>query len=80
VFFQEIKMKLIFASMVRGMWGGSFTGWIILPTSGALIGIILMCDKRAVGCIEEVVGTFCISCKFKSIMDQFVWAFQESMV
>lgn len=55
--------------------GGSFTAWMVLPTSGASGGIILMWDERAVECIEEVVGTFSLSCKFKSVMDQFVWAF-----
>jgi len=36
---------------------------------------ILMWDRRAIECIEEVVDTFSISCKFKSVLDQFVWLF-----
>jgi hypothetical protein len=34
-----------------------------------------MWDRRAIECIEEVVDTFSISCKFKSVLDQFVWLF-----
>lgn len=74
--FQETKIS---AGIVRGMWGGSLMGWTIMPTSGALTGILLMRDKRAVECIKEAVGTFCIFCKFKSIMDQFIWAFFRSL-
>jgi hypothetical protein len=44
-------------------------GWTVLPASGTSGGILLMWDKRAVECIEEVVGTFSISYKFKSVMD-----------
>ena len=25
--------------------------------------------------MEEVVGSFSVSCKFKSVEDQFIWAF-----
>jgi hypothetical protein len=62
-------MEQITASIVRGLWGGSFMGWTVLPASGTSGGILLMWDKRAVECIEEVVGTFSISYKFKSVMD-----------
>jgi hypothetical protein len=34
-----------------------------------------MWDKCAVECIEEAVGIFSISFKFKSVLDQFVWDF-----
>jgi exonuclease III len=76
---QETKMEWIFASIVLGLWGGSFTGWTVLPPSRASNGILLMWDKRAVECTEEAVGTFSISCKFERVMDQFVWAFLEHL-
>jgi hypothetical protein len=47
---------------------------VALPASGVSSGILLMWDKLDVECIEEEVGTFSLSCKFKSVLDQFVWA------
>ena len=36
---------------------------------------MLMWDRRVVKMIEEAVGFFSISCRFKNISDQFEWAF-----
>jgi hypothetical protein len=57
------------------MWGGPFAGQVVLPAFGTSGGILLMWDKRVVECLEEAVGSISISCKFKSILEQFVWAF-----
>lgn len=65
-------MEWILTGIVRGLWGGSFTGWNVLPASRASGGILLLWDKQAMKCIEEAVGTFSISYKFK-----FVWAFSR---
>jgi len=48
---------------------------VVLPAFGTSGGILLMWDKRVVECLEEAIGLFFISCKLKSVMDQFVWAF-----
>jgi hypothetical protein len=50
-------------------------GWTVLPASRASGSIHLMWDKPAVKCIKEMVGTFSISCRFKSVLNQFIWAF-----
>ena len=34
-----------------------------------------MWDTRVVNKMEETVGRFYVSCKFTSVLDQFVWAF-----
>jgi hypothetical protein len=72
---QETKMENISVGTIQSLWGGPFTGWVVLPAFGTSGGILLMWDKRVVECLEEAVGSFFISCKFKSVMDQFVWAF-----
>jgi hypothetical protein len=51
----------------------SLVGWFFQLLEPLVI--LLMWDKRVVECIDEAVGTFSLSCKFKSVLDQFVWAF-----
>ena len=51
-----------------------------LGSNGASGGILLMWNRRVVEKIDEAVGLFSVSCKFRSIVDQHEWAFQESMV
>lgn len=70
--FQETKMERINVGIVQSLWGGSFTGWAVVPASS---GILLMWDKCVMECIEVIVGTFSIFCKFKSVFNQFVLAF-----
>lgn len=48
---------------------------MVLLAFGTFGGILLMWDKHAVECIDEAIGTFSLSSKFKSVLDQFVWAF-----
>ncbi|XP_065630572.1 uncharacterized protein LOC136067974 [Quercus suber] len=38
-------------------------------------GVLLMWDNRIVEKLEEAVGHFSVSCRFKNVVDQFVWAF-----
>jgi hypothetical protein len=74
---QETKMEHIPVGLVRGLWGGPFMGWSVLPAIGASGGILLTWDKSAYDCIEVLVGSFSITYKFQNILDLFVWAFSE---
>ena len=49
--------------------------WLYLGSVGASGGVLLMWDNRVVEKLEEAVGHFSVSCKFKNVVDQFVWAF-----
>ena len=49
--------------------------WLYLGSVGAFGGILLMWDNRVVDKVDEVVGCFSVSCKFKNVADHFVWAF-----
>uniref|UniRef100_A0A2N9I916 Reverse transcriptase domain-containing protein n=1 Tax=Fagus sylvatica TaxID=28930 RepID=A0A2N9I916_FAGSY len=42
---------------------------------GASSGILVMWDKRVVQKVEDAVGLFSVSCKFKNVEDQKVWMF-----
>ena len=48
---------------------------VYLGSDGASGGILLMWDRRVVEKVEEVVGHFSVSCKFKNVDDRFEWAF-----
>ena len=48
---------------------------VYLGSDGASGGILLMWDRRVVEKVEEVVGHFSVSCKFKNVDDHFEWAF-----
>lgn len=46
-----------------------------LGSNGASSGILLMWDKRIVNKLEDVVGYYSVSRKFKNIANQKVWMF-----
>jgi hypothetical protein len=46
-----------------------------LGSVGASGGILLMWDRRVVEKIDEAVGDFSVSCRFRGVIDQFEWAF-----
>ena len=75
VFLQETKMELINKGVICSLWGGQHVDWLYLGSVGASGGVLLMWDNRVVNKVEEAVGHFSVSCKFKNVVDHFVWAF-----
>ena len=75
VFLQETKLELITKAVIHSLWGGQHVDWSYLSSCGASERVLLMWDTRVVDKVEEAVGSFSVSCKFKSVVDQFVWAF-----
>lgn len=49
--------------------------WVYLGSVGVFGGVLVMWDRRAVDKVEEAVGHFSVSCKFKNVIDHFAWAF-----
>uniref|UniRef100_A0A2N9I2D6 Reverse transcriptase domain-containing protein n=1 Tax=Fagus sylvatica TaxID=28930 RepID=A0A2N9I2D6_FAGSY len=72
---QETKLDLITRGIVRSLWGIHHVDWVYLGSDGASGGILLMWDRRVVEKIDEAVGLFSVSCKFRCISDQYEWAF-----
>ena len=72
---QETKLEWITRGIVRSIWSCPYVDWLYLGSDGAFGGILLMWDSRVVEKVEEAVGHFSVSCKFKNIDDQFEWAF-----
>lgn len=73
--FSRKKNRADFCWYRLGFVGWIFHGVYSFANLRALGGIFLIWDKHAVKCIEKAVGTFSVFCKFKSILDQYVWAF-----
>lgn len=69
VFLQEMKMGFINRSIILILWVCSHVGWVFLPSSGGLGGILLMWDNRVVELLEECIGHFIVACYFKNIED-----------
>ena len=72
---QETKLEWITGGIVRSIWSCPYIDWLYLGSDGAFGGILLMWDSRVVEKVEEAVGHFSVSCKFKNVGDQFEWAF-----
>nr|XP_023925825.1 uncharacterized protein LOC112037243 [Quercus suber] len=72
---QETKMELITRAVIGSLWGGPHVDWSYLGSCGASGGVLLIWDTRVVDKVEEAVGRFTVSCKFKSVVDHFEWAF-----
>jgi exonuclease III len=72
---QETKMDIITRGMARSLWGIHHLDWVYLGSEGASGGILLMWDRRVVEKIDEAIGLFSVSCKFKCVEEQNEWAF-----
>ena len=68
-------MELINRGVICSLWGGRHVDWLYLGSVGASGGVLLMWGNRVVDKVEETVGHFFVSCKFKNVVDHFVWAF-----
>ena len=69
------QLEWVTRGLVRSIWSCPYIDWLYLGTEGASGGVLLMWDRRVVEKIEEVVGQFSISCRFKNVSDHFKWAF-----
>ena len=72
---QETKIELVSRRLVRSLWGIHHVDWMFLGSIGASGGILLMWDHRVVEKIDEAMGDFSVSCRFRGVIDQFEWAF-----
>ena len=72
---QETKLEWITRGIVRSIWSCPYVDWLYLGFDGASGGILLIWNSRVVEKVEEAVGHFSVSCKFKNVGDQFEWAF-----
>ena len=69
VYLQETKLELITRGIICSLWGGQHVDWVYLGSMGASGGVLVMWDKRVVEIMEEAVGQFSVSCRFKNVVD-----------
>jgi exonuclease III len=72
---QETKLEVITRQIVRSVWRCHHVDWMFLGSNGASGGILVMWDKRLVEKVEDAVGLYSVSCKFKNTADRKVWMF-----
>jgi len=72
---QETKLEFISDTLVRNLWSCPFADWCYLASCGASGGMLIMWDKRIVGKIDVFMGEFVLACSFRSVEDEFFWAF-----
>ena len=58
-------MELINMGLIRNLWARQHVDWVYLSSIGASRGILVMCNRRVVEKLEEVVGQFLVSCRFR---------------
>lgn len=56
-------MELITRDSIRSLWGCQHVDWLYSSSIGALGGILVMWDRRAVEKLDEAVGQFLVSCR-----------------
>ena len=75
VCFQETKVQNVTRELVQSLWGCAQVDWCALGSHGASGGILLMWDRRVVEKMEAWEGSYSITCSFRSVSDDFKWAF-----
>ena len=45
--------------------------WLFLESVGASGGILLMWDKRVMEKVDEAIGHYSFSCKFRNVADHY---------
>ncbi|KAG6624838.1 hypothetical protein CIPAW_16G055100 [Carya illinoinensis] len=70
----ETKLKVINTKIVRSIWSCVHVDWVYLAANGALGGVLVMWDQRVVEKME-FIGLFMVACYFRSVKDDYLWAF-----
>uniref|UniRef100_A0A2N9F2D7 Reverse transcriptase domain-containing protein n=1 Tax=Fagus sylvatica TaxID=28930 RepID=A0A2N9F2D7_FAGSY len=71
---QETKLAAANLSLIRSIWGNMYVGWEVLNAINSAGGILLMWDKRALEKLDYFIGTYSVSCQWKSLDDNFIWS------
>ena len=70
---QETNLATVDLVTIRSIWGNMYVGWEVLNAIHSAGGILLMWDKRVLEKLDCYIGTFSVSCQWKSLDDNFIW-------
>lgn len=68
---QETKLKFISRKSICSFWSCNYVDWAYLTSDGVLGDVLVMWDRMVVEKMEEFLGAY----SFKSVVDNFMWAF-----
>ena len=61
--------------MIRSLRVGRFLEWVTINAEGASGGILIFWDTRVIQLLEKEEGQYTLSCRFKSLEEDFIWVF-----
>ena len=61
--------------VVRSLGTSRFLGWEAMNATGSAGGVLVVWDKRSLEMTDKEVGSFLVSCRFKNVDNNFIWAF-----
>lgn len=52
-----------------------FMDWEALDAEGGLGGLVILWDVSVIQLLKKEESSFCLSCRFKNLEDEFIWSF-----
>ena len=72
---QETKLKEVSNRMIRSLGVGRLLEWVAIKAEGASGGILIFWDTRVIQLLEKEEGQYNLSCRSKSLEEDFIWVF-----
>ena len=72
---QETKLQGITRGLIRSLSVGRFVDWVDVNAVGSLEVILIFWDSRLFQLMDVEESRFALSCKFRSLEDNFTWFF-----
>lgn len=59
--------------LVRSLGFRHFLGWVSLNVVGTAGGVLIFCDKRCLYLLDNMVGEFSMTCRYKNVDVGVIW-------
>ena len=74
---QETKLKEVSNRMIISLEVGRFLEWVAIKAEGAYGGVLIFWDTQVIQLLEKEEGQCTLSCRFKSLEEDFIRVFTE---
>ena len=68
---REMKLDKVDWKVIQSIWGNRYASWVVLNAEHTAGRVSLLWDKCVLELIVSKVGTFSVSCRWKSLIDGF---------